>query len=151
MTQDIDVLIDANQQQIIALCRDFASKEFYVSQEAALDALQRRGQFNVIHAASGNKIDLMIAGADQWGRTELERRRRMKILPDLEGYCARPEDVILSKMAYYREGGSEKHLRDIAGILKVSPDQVDRQFVSHWASRLGLLEIWQTILSRLGY
>jgi len=34
--------------------------------------------------------------------------------------------VILGKMAYYREGGSEKHLRDIAGILKVSGDAAEQ-------------------------
>jgi len=29
------------------------------------------------------------------------------------------------KRRYYQEGGSEKHLRDIAGILKISRDEVD--------------------------
>jgi hypothetical protein len=60
-----------------------------------------------------------------------------------------PEDVILGKMEYYHEGGSEKHLRDIAGILKVSADMVDRQYVSLWAAQMGLSEIWQMILDRL--
>ena len=52
-------------------------------------------------------------------------------------------------MEYYHEGGSEKHLRDIAGILKVSADMVDRQYVSLWAAQMGLSEIWQMILDRL--
>ena len=43
-------------------------------------------------------------------------------LSDREGYTARPEDLIISKMLYYREGGSEKHLRDITGMLKVSAE-----------------------------
>jgi len=54
-------------------------------------------------------------------------------------------------MAYYREGGSEKHLRDIAGILKVSGDAVDHRYVSQWAERMGLADIWQAILGRLGF
>lgn len=149
MTQDIDVVIDADEQQIIGLCQAFSSDEFYVNQEAALAARRRGGQFNIIHSTSGNKIDLLIAGIDGWGRTEIARRERMQILPDLEGYCARPEDLILSKMAYYREGGSEKHLRDIAGMMKVSGEQVDRDYVSRWAAALGVSEIWQAILARL--
>ncbi|RPJ03448.1 MAG: hypothetical protein EHM31_00745 [Candidatus Aminicenantes bacterium] len=36
-----------------------------------------------------------------------------------------PEDVILKKMVFYRDGGSDKHLRDIAGILKISSDAID--------------------------
>ena len=29
------------------------------------------------------------------------------------------------KLEYYREGGAEKHLRDIAGILRISGEQID--------------------------
>jgi hypothetical protein len=92
----------------------------------------------------------MIVPAGAWGRAEISRRQRTRILPDLEGYCARPEDVILGKLRYYREGGSEKHLRDIAGILKVSGEAVDRAYVTQWAEEMGLSEIWQGILKSLG-
>jgi len=114
------VVVDLKEQQIDSLCQAFASGEFYFSESAAGQAVRRRGQFNIIHPTSGNKIDLLIVPAGAWGQSEISRRQRVQILPDLEGYCARPEDVILGKMTYYREGGSEKHLRDIAGILKIS-------------------------------
>ncbi|MCX5896295.1 MAG: hypothetical protein NTZ51_10755 [Proteobacteria bacterium] len=35
------------------------------------------------------------------------------------------EYVILRKLEYYREGGSDKHLRDISSILSVSAEQID--------------------------
>ncbi len=52
-------------------------------------------------------------------------------------------------MEYYREGGSEKHLRDITGILKVSGDEIDRTYIDQWARRLDLNEIWKAIQERL--
>jgi hypothetical protein len=52
-------------------------------------------------------------------------------------------------MEYYKKGGSEKHLRDITGMLKISGEIIDRSYVHDWAGRLGLLEIWQAILKRL--
>jgi hypothetical protein len=52
------------------------------------------------------------------------------------------EDVILKKMAFYRDGGSEKHLRDIAGILKISSGGIDLAYIGDWAKKLGLEEIW---------
>ena len=39
--------------------------------------------------------------------------------------CA-PEDVIIGKLWYFSEGGGERHLRDIAGILRISGEKVDR-------------------------
>jgi hypothetical protein len=50
--------------------------------------------------------------------------------------------VILKKLEYYREGGSEKHLRDIAGILKISGEQLDLDYLTEWSSRLGLADLW---------
>jgi len=62
---------------------------------------------------------------------------------------ASPEDVILKKMEYYKEGGSEKHLRDITGILKISGEKIDRPYIVSWAERMGVIEIWEAILRRL--
>jgi hypothetical protein len=46
-------------------------------------------------------------------------------------------------------GGSEKHLRDITGILRISGDIVDRDDVAGFAKQLGLTEIWEAVLGRL--
>ena len=107
-------------------------------------------QFNVIHPASGNKIDFMIAGATPWSLAQLQRRKRIAISADHDAAFAAPEDVILGKLLYYAEGGSEKHLRDITGILKISGDSVDRQYISHFASDLGVLDIWDAVVTRVG-
>ena len=67
------------------------------------------------------KLQLVFAGrspADSGHRQQLGRRERMLLLPNCEGFAARPEDVMISKMQYYEEGGSEKHLRDIASMFK---------------------------------
>lgn len=66
-----------------------------------------------------------------------------------KGHSPRPSDVIIKKMAFYKEGGSEKHLRDITGILKVSCNEVDMRYIEEWAERLGLKEIWKAIKGRL--
>ncbi len=91
----------------------------------------------------------MVARLDPWGRMQLARRRQRHILPDCLAYAASPEDIILAKMIYYREGKSEKHTRDITGMLKVSGDEIDRAYISEWADRLDLGNIWKSILTRL--
>jgi len=66
----------------------------------------------------------------------------------LPAYFVRPEDVTLYKMLYYREGGSERHLRDIAGMLRISGSEIDIEYVTAWAQRLGLSDIWKAILGQ---
>ena len=149
LTADVDVVVDLRPDQASKLCAVFPSPEYYVSEKAAQEAVATRGQFNVIHPASGNKIDFIIARRDAWGRSQISRRRREQILPGRSGYTAAPEDVIVGKLWYYHEGGSEKHLRDIAGMLQVSGDEIDTGYVDHWALQLGLTEEWQAVLGRL--
>lgn len=150
LTQDIDIVAKLTIDDVGPLCRAFPPPDFYLAREAVLQALRSEGQFNILHPASGNKVDVILPRNDAWGRMQVSRRRRLEILPKLEGYAASPEDVMLSKMAYYREGGSEKHLRDITGIMKVSGDDVDRAYVTQWARELGLTEIWQAVRRRVG-
>jgi len=149
LTHDIDVVIELRPDQVSRLCDAFPAPEYYVSQQAAREAVAMNGQFNVIHPASGNKIDFVIARQDAWGRSQVSRRRRELILPDRPGYTAAPEDVILGKLWYYHEGGSEKHLRDIAGMLQVSAAEIDKGYIDNWARQLGLTEEWQAVLDRL--
>ena len=149
LTHDIDVIVELRPEQVGPLCEAFPDQEYYVSARAARQAVSGGGQFNVIHPASGNKVDFIMARRDAWGRSQLARRQRKLVLPDRSGYTARPEDVILGKMWYYREGGSEKHLRDITGIVRVSGEDVDIGYVAEWAQRLGLTEVWTAVLARL--
>lgn len=57
----------------------------------------------------------------QWA---LQHRKRLEIRGELL-WLAPPEYVIVRKLEYYRDGGSEKHLRDIQGMLLHSSDQID--------------------------
>jgi hypothetical protein len=148
-TQDIDVLIELEPEQIPLICSAFPDSDFYVSQAAAREAVARHSQFNVIHPSSGNKIDFMIAGTKPWVSAQLERRKTIALFPGQTGEVASPEDVILGKLVYYREGGSEKHLRDIGGILRISGSFVDREYITQFAAQLGVSDIWQTVLERI--
>jgi hypothetical protein len=148
LTQDLDIVVDLQPAHVQPLCAAFAAPEFFVNPQAVEDAVLTRFQFNVLHPGSGNKIDFILPRDDAWGRIQLARRQRVLLLPDREGYTARPEDVILGKLWYYSEGGSDKHLRDILGILRVSGAQVDRAEVQRWADALGLSPIWRAILAQ---
>ncbi len=149
LTHDIDVVLELRPDQVAPLCAAFPPSDYYVSEQAAREAVAGGSQFNVIHPASGNKIDFMIARRDAWGRSQIRRRRLEQILPGQPGYTAAPEDVIVGKLWYYREGRSEKHLRDVAAMLQVSGDEIDKNYISHWAQQLDLTEEWQAVLDRL--
>lgn len=147
-TNDIDIVVDLPAAKIAAFCASFPSEAFYVSEESARRAVSRRRQFNIIHPASGLKVDIIIPQGTPLDRSRFARRQPIHPLPDLEAAFSSPEDVILKKMESYKAGGSEKHLSDIAGVLKVMGGSLDREYIADWARRLGLVDLWEQILSK---
>ena len=148
-THDIDVVVSLPAARIAEFCQAFPPPEFYVSQEAVREAIERRTQFNIIHPTSGLKVDVILPPDSPFNRSRFARAVRVQPAPDCDASFSSPEDVILKKMEYYRKGGSEKHLRDITGVLKISGDRIDHAYVAEWAARLGLEEVWKAILARV--
>jgi len=150
LTNDIDIVAGIDEGHIRKLLTAFPSEEFYVSEEAVREAIYHHGQFNIIHPSSGLKVDIIIRQDTPFDKSRFSRVRRIYPAEPYQANFAAPEDVIIKKMEYYKEGGSGKHLRDVTGILKISGDMVDRDYISEWAEGLGLTEIWEAILRRLG-
>jgi hypothetical protein len=145
MTRDIDIVVQLDSAQAEAILAAFPDDEFYISRAAVDEAIGRAGQFNVIHPTSGNKIDFMVAGSSAWSAAQLSRARLIRFLPDLEGYVAAPEDVILGKLIYYRDGGSDKHLRDITGIFQRSGEAIDAEYAQQMAECVGVADLWRQV------
>lgn len=150
LTNDIDIVVRLPLDKIGALCGAFPADEFYVSEDAARSAVLHHGQFNVIHPTSGLKVDLITPHDTAFDRQQFVRASREQLEEHWHVTFASPEDVIIKKMEFYKEGESEKHLRDIAGMLKISSERIDCDYIAEWADRLGLNAIWQAILERTG-
>ncbi len=148
LTNDIDVVVDLAEMHIPALVERFPHPEFYLSADAARQAIRRRGQFNIIHPRSGLKADIIIPKRSDFDDSRFERAQKVRPVDDLEAVFSSPEDVIVKKLDFYREGGSDKHLRDIAGIIKISGASLDLAYVGRWVQSMGLAEVWSEVLGR---
>ena len=149
LTNHIDIVAEIVEANIPGLLSAFPEEDFYLSEDAVRDAVRRRDQFNIIHPASGLKVDVMIRKDTDFDRNRFSRAQTIRPVATYTAMFASPEDVILKKMEYYREGGSEKHLRDIASMLRISASDIDTAYVDEWAARLGLIPIWDAIKQRL--
>jgi hypothetical protein len=148
-TNDIDVVADIKLEHIRGLLKLFPEGEFFIDEDTLRDAIKNCFQFNIIHPTSGLKIDIVIPKLDDFNKSRFSRIKRVSPIKKTLANLASPEDVIIMKMKYYKEGESEKHLRDIAGILKISGDEIGRDYIELWAKRLNLLDIWNAILNKL--
>ena len=125
LTNDIDIVIELPPARVRELCAAFPEDDFYVSEDAAKSAAARGGQFNVIRPDAGLKVDFIVSLPHSPDRARFGRALRLATADGGDALFASPEDSIVSKLDFFRQGESDKHLRDIASILKIRGDRLD--------------------------
>ena len=151
LTHDVDLVIEIEKSEHVrALAEHFPAQWFYLPPEQVIRieaSRERRGHFNVIHLESGYKADLYLAGEDPFHRWALDHVNLIEFsaqkLP-----VAPPEYVIVRKLEYYREGGSQKHLKDIRAILRNTSVPLNRVELDRWLEIGGVAGVWQEHLER---
>ncbi len=151
LSNDVDIVVDVEPSNATAFEACFPSTDFYCPPEEVIAVEARRshrGHFNVIHHDSGFKADIYPKGSDTIQEWALTSARRL----DVDGTAisiAPPEYVIVRKLEYYREGGSHKHVDDIANIVRTQGELVDSALIEKYAARLGLVEDWRALLAQV--
>lgn len=143
MTRDVDVVIDCDGAAADKLVAAFTA-DSYINPESVHTAVRLRGMFNAIHEPTVSKVDFIVRKDDEYRRTEFSRRRQISV-SDGPAWVVAPEDLVLSKLLWAREGDSERQRRDAASVLRIHAG-LDWTYLRAWAERLGLM----TELERAG-
>ena len=142
-TLDVDVVAVVGKQHAARFLSVFPETDFYCPPADVIEiesARSEHGHFNLIHHHSIYKADIYIATGSEFERWAFENRRSLAA-GETPVWLAPPEFVILHKLEFFREGGSEKHLRDIRGMLAVT--EVDLSLLEGEIAGRNLMNVWQ--------
>ena len=148
---DVDLMILAKPAQVGEIVAAFGRWGVYVTPiDVIVTELMPHGKpFNVIDGCSGAKADIYPVGGAGLAGSAMQRRRQMvwDIDSGQTAWFLAPEDVILFKLMYYRDGGevAHKHPSDIAKMLAVIGPEIDREYLDQWASRIGVQDLWRQL------
>lgn len=138
-TMDADLVAPLREEHVEAFV-DLLGPDFYADPEMIHEAIRLRRSFNLIHLPTMFKVDVFIPDSSPFSREQLRRRRRETLDPSTgEGaFFSAPEDLILAKLEWFRQSGSERHWQDVLGIIKTQCDRLDLAYLRRWADVLGL-------------
>jgi len=144
LTRDLDLVISLSPTSAASFSGLFDTNDFYVPPvEIISQEIVRGGLLNLLHHRSGLKVDLVFRKSNKHAIQEFSRRRRIEILSGITAWIAAPEDVIIAKLRFYREGESVKHLTDIRGII--ANTSIDREYLDRWVQELRLQSYFDEI------
>jgi len=149
-TLDVDIVADMRLEHVQPLVA-VLSPEFYADDEMMRGAIEHHSSFNLIHYETSFKVDVFIPKARAFDRMQLGRRASATVATDPERslYVTSPEDVILSKLEWYRMGGevSDRQWRDILGVLKTQAGRIDLDYLREWAKELKVSDLLKRALT----
>ena len=138
MTRDIDVVValaPADADKIVDLFR----ADYSVSEEAVRDSISAESIFNLIHNESVIKVDCIVRKNTPYRRVEFDRRKQIKI-DDFSTWIASKEDLIISKLFWAKDSGSEIQMRDVQNLVATGSDVA---YIDNWTKDLGLFNLWE--------
>ncbi len=144
-TLDVDLIADLSAQHVNPLT-EMLKADYYIDKEMILDAIKRRSSFNIIHLETMLKVDIFIIKDRPYDGVAFQRKRKDTLDEEqgaAEFYFASPEDIILNKLEWFQMGGkvSERQWHDVLGIMKVQSELMDKEYLRHWAKKLGISDL----------
>ena len=146
-TQDVDLVAKLLPEHVEPLVAALGS-DFYADAEPAYRALAQRSSWNVLHLASGVKVDIFCLGDSAFDRSEFERAELTRLYGEdpVRIRVKTAEDIVLRKLEWYRLGGetSDRQWNDVIGCLRAGARDID--YLRHWARELELTDLLERAL-----
>jgi hypothetical protein len=140
MTRDLDFVVAVMVQQVDGLVAAF-SPDFYIDEDDARIAIKSQRMFNLMHFASGIKVDFIVRKDSEYRQAEFERRKPVEFA-GVSTWITSREDLILSKLIWARDANSELQKRDVRTLID---DSVDWPYLRAWAAKLGVNDILEEV------
>jgi len=138
-THDADLVVELTKAHIPALIEAF-EKEFYIDDQMIAEAIHHTTLFNIIHLKSGFKIDFWVRKDDPHSRLAFSRRQPIDLFGH-KAFLISVEDLILAKLVWHRQLGSERQFRDVVSLLVVQEGALDLNYLQEQADALKVSDL----------
>ena len=148
-TRDLDIIIFPTRDQLTRLIEQLPDTSYYADLDAAIEALRRRSQFNIVDFATGWKVDFIIPPFTEFSEEEFERRR----VVELHGrsiVVVSAEDIVIAKLRWAKEGSSDRQIDDAASVIAFQGEDLDRVYIERWVRKLELDDQWRAAKAKAG-
>lgn len=143
-TMDVDLVCELKREHVAAFVAA-TSDDFYVSESAIHEAVDRKACFNLIHYPTSFKVDLFVSKNREFEQEAMQRALKCEIgeSPPILVTMATVEDVIISKLEWYQLSNqtSDRQWGDIEKLLELHETSLGHKHLYAKAKELGLVDL----------
>ncbi|MBI1373454.1 MAG: hypothetical protein GC159_12060 [Phycisphaera sp.] len=139
-TRDADFTIKLEDVSIERIAQQLGPS-FRMDPQVHFEAIAGKTRHIALAAGTQFRIDFFELGDDPHGLSEFQRRRQMES-HGRTAWVPTPEDVIIEKARWSKQGARRKDEDDIIGVIAVQGvENLDWQYIYRWADEHGTREL----------
>ena len=143
-THDADIFLIWQPENIDGFVSGLGP-DFFADAEDLKDGLRDKRMSNIIHLATGFKADLSPLGEGGYWQQVFSRRKEGALIGQ-KVYFASPEDIVLMKLLWAKQGESQRQVEDAKGIVQVQAEALDRNYLNDWSQKLFIADLLKKIV-----
>lgn len=149
-TMDVDVVADISRKDVESFL-NLLGNEYYASETAINDAIERKSWINLIHLATSFKVDVFVFKGRPFDQQSMDRAEngQLEIGFDFVAPIASAEDTIVSKLEWFRAGGetSQRQWEDVSRVMQVVGQKIDLEYLQSAAQSVGVSDLLEKLLT----
>jgi hypothetical protein len=150
-TNDADLIAVFGLEDGARLQKELGSR-FYVDPEDFKHAVMTDRSFNLIDEVELAKVDVFCVQVEGYQAQALARAVKLELEADdpfSQIFVASAEDVIVSKLRWYRLGGevSDRQWRDLQGVLAAQAERLDLEYIKTWCDHFRQTDLLDRLLA----
>lgn len=148
-TMDVDLVCELAEGDVSQFI-ELIGKDFYASEAAIRDAVERKTCFNLIHLPTSFKVDIFVSRGRPFDLESMQRAtlQRLGETRFVELPIATAEDSIISKLEWYRltNETSERQWDDVSRLVDLLGEEADRDYLYRSALAVGVKDLLDRLL-----
>jgi hypothetical protein len=142
-TNDADFVVQIDNQQLSQIAAKLG-KDFRVDSQMSFETVTMTTRYIIHHPATEFKIELFLLSQDEHDQSRFQRRQQVMF----EGHSVMlpsPEDVVVTKLRWSKEGKRSKDVLDVAQVLAVQFGKLDLAYIHQWCDQHGTRDIFEQL------
>jgi hypothetical protein len=148
LTHDIDIVVILKKIDLKKILNAFPKEEYYFNESAILQAIEHKGQFNILHTKENGKIDFWILTDSSFDKSRFSRRQKVDFM-GFKVIVSSPEDTVLEKLYWSKlSGGSRKQFEDALRVYELQYQKLDMDYLDAWSNELDITDLFKELKSK---
>ncbi len=147
LTHDIDIVVILKKIDVKKILNAFPKEEYYLNESTILQAIEHKGQFNILYTKENGKIDFWILTDSSFDKSRFSRRQKVNFM-GFKLIVSSPEDTILEKLYWSKlSGGSKKQFEDALRVYELQYQKLDMGYLDSWSNKLDITDLFEELKS----